>query len=65
MSTLTFEVPTEHAEALALRAERRGVQLADLLREMAEQFLARDEAFDAAAKYVLDKNAELYRRLAK
>ncbi len=65
MSTLTFEMPTEQAEALALRAERRGLSVADLLREMAEHFLARDEAFETAAKHVLAKNAELYRRLAK
>ena len=65
MSTLTFEVPTEQAEALSREAERRGVRVEDLLREMAEHFLTRGEAFDAAAKYVLAKNAELYRRLAK
>ncbi len=65
MSTLTFEMPTEQAEALTREAERRGVRVDELLRELTESFLSRGEAFDAAARYVLDKNAELYRRLAK
>jgi hypothetical protein len=65
MSTLTFEVPTEQAEALSREADRRGVRVEDLLRELTDHFLSRAEAFDAAARYVLDKNAELYRRLAK
>lgn len=65
MSTITFEMPTEQADALSREADRRGVQVDDLLREMASVFLARTEAFEAAAKYVLNKNAELYRRLAK
>ncbi|MEO2088391.1 MAG: DNA-binding protein [Gemmataceae bacterium] len=65
MSTLTFELPTEQAEALTREAERRNVRVEDLLRELAGDFLTRTQAFDAAARYVLDKNVELYRRLAK
>jgi hypothetical protein len=65
MSTLTFELPTEQAEALTREAERRNVRVEDLLRELAGDFLSRTQAFDSAARYVLDKNAELYRRLAK
>lgn len=65
MSTITFEMPTEQADALTREADRRGVRVDDLLRELASDFLARTEAFEAAAKYVLAKNAELYRRLAK
>jgi hypothetical protein len=65
MSTLTFELPTEQAEALTREAERRNVRVEDLLRELAGDFLSRAQAFDAATRYVLDKNADLYRRLAK
>lgn len=65
MSTLTFELPAEQSEALTREAERRKVRVEDLLRELTRDFLSRTEAFEAAAKYVLDKNAELYRRLAK
>jgi antitoxin FitA len=65
MSTLTFEMPTEQVEALSRAADRRGVRVEDLLRELTEEYLSRREAFESAAKYVLQKNAELYRRLAK
>lgn len=65
MSTLTFELPTEQIEALTREAERRKVRIEDLLRELTGDFLSRTQAFDAAARYVLDKNADLYRRLAK
>jgi len=32
---------------------------------VAESYLSRADSFEAAAAYVLRKNAELYRRLAK
>jgi antitoxin FitA len=65
MSTLTFTVPEEKANQLADAAREMGVPVEDLLRRITDDFLARQEGFEAAAKYVLQKNAELYRRLAK
>ena len=36
MSTITFEMPTEQAEALSRAADRRGVRVEDLLRHKIE-----------------------------
>ncbi len=65
MSTLTFSVPDEKATQLADAAREMGVPVEDLLRRITDDFLARKEGFEAAAKYVLQKNTELYRRLAR
>lgn len=65
MSTLTFQVPDEQAERLTAAARDKGVAVEELLRQLADNFLARNESFEAAAGYVLKKNAELYRRLAR
>jgi len=46
-------------------ASRLGVTPEDLVRISIEELLARpDDAFQQAVDYVLNKNAELYRRLA-
>jgi antitoxin FitA len=65
MSSLTFQLPEEKAERLTSAAQEMGVPVEDLLARIASDFLGRKEAFDAAANYVLAKNAELYRRLAR
>jgi antitoxin FitA len=65
MSTLTFTMPEEKASQLADAAREMGVPVEDLLRRITDDFLARKDGFEAAAKYVLQKNAELYRRLAQ
>ena len=65
MSTFAVEFPNEQAERLRREAERQGMRVEDLLRQVAETYLFRAEAFETAATHVLQKNAELYRRLAK
>jgi hypothetical protein len=65
MSTITLHLPAEKADRLTREAERMGVQVEQLLERMADEYLAREEAFADASNYVLKKNAELYRRLAK
>ena len=65
MSTLTFTVTEEKAEQLANAASELGVSVEDLLRQITENFLTSQEDFQTAAEYVLKKNSELYRRLAK
>ena len=65
MSTLTFELPEEKAARLEAAARRDGLSLDDLLRKLTDEFLDRRERFEVASEYVLQKNAELYRRLAK
>lgn len=65
MSTLTFQIEEQMAGQLAEAARERGVEVEELLRRITEDFLSRKEGFESAAKYVLQKNAELYRRLAQ
>jgi len=65
MSTFSVELPDEQAERLRFEAERQGVRVEDLLRKAAESYLSRAAAFETASSHILQKNAELYRRLAK
>jgi hypothetical protein len=65
MSSLTFEVSEEKAGRLAEAAREMGVPVEDLLERITDEFLSRKDAFETAAKFVLQKNAELYRRLAQ
>lgn len=63
MSTVTFQLEEEKAEQLATVAQERGLAVEELLKQIMNEFLARKEGFESAAKFVLAKNAELYRRL--
>ena len=65
MSSVTFQVEDEKAGRLAEAARERGVDVEELLRQITDDFLARKQGFESTAKYVLNKNAELYRRLAQ
>ena len=65
VSTLTFSIPEDKAEQLSVVARELGVPVEALLQRITDDFLASQEAFQSAAEYVLKKNAELYRRLAK
>ncbi len=65
MSSLTFQLPDEKAERLTTAARELGVPVEDLLARITTEFLNQQQTFDAAASYVLTKNAELYRRLAR
>jgi hypothetical protein len=62
---LTIDLSPAQAERLRLEAERLGLAPEDLARAAVVDLLGtRDEDFEAAAKRVLQKNEELYRRLA-
>jgi predicted transcriptional regulator len=65
MTKYAIELEDERVRKLQERAEKSGLSPEILLRERIEAWLDEDEkSFEAAAKYVLKKNAELYRRLA-
>jgi len=65
MSSITIELTEERLARLREVAARLGVSPEDLVRVSVEELLADpDEKFDRAARHVLEKNAELYRRLA-
>ena len=66
MATLTVTLSEERWLQLKEKARRYHVSPEDLLRASLEELLTRpDEAFQQAVEYVLAKNADLYRRLAK
>jgi hypothetical protein len=62
---LAFELPLAQAEKLREEAKRLGLSPEDLARAALADLLATPDAeFRAAAERILQKNQELYRRLA-
>ncbi len=65
MTTITIPLSDERAAQLRLWAEEAGLPPEEFLRRRVEQLLDRpDVQFQKAADHLLQKNAELYRRLA-
>lgn len=65
MTMITIPLSEERLAQLRVCADEAGLAPEEFLRRRVEQLLARpDEQFRQAAAYVLQKNAELYRRLA-
>jgi DNA-binding transcriptional MocR family regulator len=62
---VAFDLPPAQAEKLKQEASRLGLSPDDFARAALADLLAgRDDDFRAAADRVLEKNRELYRRLA-
>ncbi len=65
MTTIAIPLSEDRLTQLRKRAEQAGLAPEDFLRRRVEQLLDRpDEPFQQAAAYVLQKNEDLYRRLA-
>ena len=65
MSSITVTVSDDRLARLKEIADRFSISPEDLVRVSIDELLARpDESFEKAAEYVLNKNSELYRRLA-
>jgi len=65
MSTLTITLSEDRFAKLQEIADRFNIKAEELARVSIEELLTRpDEAFQRAADYILQKNAELYQRLA-
>ena len=65
MTSITIPLSDARVAQLRVCAEQAGLPPEEFLRRRVEQLLDRpDEQFHQAAAYVLQKNAELYRRLA-
>lgn len=65
MSSITINLSDEQIAKLQETAASFGLSPEDLVRVSLEDLLARpEEDFRTAVGYVLDKNEELYRRLA-
>ena len=65
MTNITVQLEDAKAEALRKKAERFGLNLEQLLVASIEDLIGQpDTDFEEAARRVLSKNQELYRRLA-
>lgn len=65
VTTITIPLSEEHLKQLRALAWEAGVSPEELVRAALEEWLTRPrDDFQQAARYVLQKNAELYRRLA-
>jgi hypothetical protein len=65
MTSITIPLSDERAAQLRVWAEEAGLPPEEFLRRRVEQLLDRpDQQFRKAADHLLQKNAELYRRLA-
>ena len=65
MNAITITLSDERLLKLTKMADSLGITTEELVRLSVEDLLSRpDQAFEEATKKVLEKNAELYRRLA-
>ncbi|WP_295614802.1 ribbon-helix-helix protein, CopG family [Chamaesiphon sp. GL140_3_metabinner_50] len=65
MTLITIDIPDDQLQKLQQLARESQVSPEDLLRANIEDWLVRPKnEFTQAASYILNKNAELYRRLA-
>ncbi len=64
MTALTIHLPDRDVKRLRERAEAVGVSEEEFVLASLRDRLEADRAFEAAAHHVVEKNAELYRRLA-
>jgi hypothetical protein len=76
MTTLQIELPDELATQLQQEADRQGVRVTDLIQRAVQEIYSKSitlpgiepggrQTFEEAMNYTLEKNAELYRRLAQ
>jgi hypothetical protein len=65
MATLTISLSDEELHRLDALGKREGLTVEQMVRLGNSDFISQpDEAFHAAAKRVMDKNDELYRRFS-
>ena len=65
MATLTISLSDEEIRRLEVLGKREGLTVEQIVRLGINDFIGQpDDVFHAAAKCVMEKNAELYRRLS-
>lgn len=65
MTTVTIDISDEKIRRLEELGEREGLTMEQIAQLAIHDFIDQpDDAFRAAAKRVMEKNAELYRRLS-
>ena len=66
MGTITIMLPDERLSRLEDRAAELGITIEELVRLSVDELLAKpDDAFEQAVSRVLEKNKDLYERLAQ
>jgi len=66
MSTITITLPDERLDRLERKAADLGITVEELVKLSVDELLAKtDEAFEQAVNRVLEKNQDLYERLAQ
>ena len=65
MMTIQIKVADDRLAKLRELAARVGLTPEEFLQRRVEQLIDSDEVFCKAAEYVLEKNRELYQRLAR
>lgn len=65
MTSITIALPDDHMEQLQELAKQLNISTEELVRISIDELLSKlNSDFQQAAEFVLDKNDELYRRLA-
>jgi predicted DNA-binding protein len=65
MATLTISLSDEEMRRLEVLGKREGLTVEQIVRLTVCDFIGQpDDTFHAAAKRVMEKNADLYRRLS-
>jgi ribosome-binding protein aMBF1 (putative translation factor) len=64
MKTLQVQVADDVAARIESAAKQKGISVEELVRASMEEALTRESEFERAARHVLEKNTELYRRLS-
>lgn len=62
--TIEVHVPDELASRIEQAASARGLSVEQLVKISVEEMIEREAQFESATARVLEKNAELYRRLS-
>jgi predicted transcriptional regulator len=62
--TFEVQVPDELASRIEQAATARGLSVEQLVKISVEEMIEREADFESATARVLEKNAELYRRLS-
>ena len=66
MGTITIMLPDERLSRLEDRAAELGITVEELVRLSVDELLAKpDDAFEQALSRILEKNKDLYERLAQ
>ncbi|MDR9401825.1 MAG: DNA-binding protein [Halothece sp. Uz-M2-17] len=65
MKSLTINIPEEKLQQLQAIAQEKGMSTEELIQiKINEWLISKPKSFSEAAHYVLNKNTELYDRLA-